>query len=233
MGEILESSTLSNIVGMDRVAILSPFTNFNVVLGLNIAYTLSHLVDREIHLTISHSVPIEVVREILKECWNVLLLHEFKCIDNSYAHIIISSTVDIEKLLQCCMNTAKVFMIAGRIYQLHRLRDMAWRVYRARRVDSFMYSLVDVHRGVPIILEVKGHYVHQVEIPEDAMLIYREVVDRVSEFGSIKASALLRYMVRTLGYDRDFVLNAIRKSIAIGIVRYQSGYLLPVPLDNT
>ncbi|MCS7110696.1 MAG: hypothetical protein N3D82_01885 [Ignisphaera sp.] len=218
---------LTDLISRDRVIVISPFTNFNVILGLNIAYTLMCSNCREISIIISYSVSLSVIREVIKNDKGVLFTREFKCLDNLCACVVVSNSIEAEKLLYCFRKTSKVFVLVNRVHQLHKLRNSAWNTYRVRRVDPNTYSLVSTDGDAPIILGVKGYSIHQTAIPEDALLIYREVTNYVKEFGTIRASDLVRYMVKILGYDRDFVLNAVRKSIAIGIIRYQSGYLIP------
>ncbi|MEM2852241.1 MAG: hypothetical protein QW438_03495 [Ignisphaera sp.] len=219
---------LTNIINQDRAIIISPFINFNIMLGLNIANELSHLSSKNIVIATSYKIPSYLIREIIRDGNNILLIDSFKCLDNVYAHIIILNNIDADELLISCLTTTnKIFVLAEKLHRIHKLGNSAWNVYKVRKINPNTYSILDAHEGNIVVLGVKGCSIYKLEMPEDVVLIYREVVNHVKEFGSIKASELLRYMVKTLGYDREFVLNAIRRSVAMGIIRYQSGYLIP------
>lgn len=218
---------LTNIINQDRAVIISPFINFNIILGLNIANELSHLSSKNIVIATSYKIPSDLIREIVKDSNSILLINSFKCLDNIYAHIIILNNVNADELVGCLTTINKIFVLVEKVHHIHKLGNAAWNIYKVRKINPNTYSILDTHEGNIVVLGVKGCSVYELEMPEDVILIYREVVNCVKEFGSIKASELLRYMVKTLGYDREFVLNAIRRSIAMGIIRYQSGYLIP------
>lgn len=221
---------LTNIIRQDRAVIISPFINFNIMLGLNIANELSHLSSKNIVIATSYKIPSDLIREIIKDGNNILLTDSFKCLDNVYAYIIILNNVDADELvdrLTTINKIFKVFVLVEKVRHIHRLGNATWNIYKVRKVNPNTYSILDIHGSGIVVLGVKGCSIYKLEIPEDVILIYREIVNRVKEFGSIKASELLRYMVKTLGYDREFVLNAIRRSVAMGIIKYQSGYLIP------
>lgn len=224
---------LNNLIDKDRVILISPFKNFNIVLGLNIVNLLLQLTHREIAVVIPYTISSNLVKEVIKNGENVIFFNNFRCLNKFYAYIIIFDRIEDSTLLHCFLDVDKVFIIVERILQIYKLKNTIWRIFRVRRVDPNTYSLLDIHGDIPIILTIKDYSIYQSKIPDDVMLIYREVVNHLKEFGSIKASTLLKYMIKNLGYDRDFILNAIRKSIAIGIIKYQSGYLIPVILINT
>ncbi len=224
---------LNSLINKDRVALISPFKNFNIVLGLNIANLLSLSTHREVAIVTPYNISSNLVKEIIKNDENVIFSNNFRCLDKFYAYIMIFDSIEAHTLLHCFSDVEKVFVLVEKILQIHKLKNNTWHILRVKRVDLNMYSLLDTHRGTPIIVIVKGYSVYQSKIPDDVMLIYRETVNHLKEFGSIKASTLLKYMVKSLGYDRNFILNAIRKSIAIGIIKYQSGYLIPATSINS
>jgi len=217
----------TNLVNKNRAILVSPYINFNILLGLNIINELVGSIAEKGIVICSYKVSPELVKEIIDEYKNVEFLNSFTCLNNSNVYVIILSNIEADNLLRCFVNANKLFAFVERVRLLNKLRNAGWSIYRVKRVDQATYSLLNIYEDEVVLLNIKGNSVYQSQIPEDVMLIYREVVNHVREFGSIKASDLLRYMVKVLGYDKEFVLNGIRRSIAIGILGYQSGYLYP------
>ncbi len=217
----------TNLVNKNRAILVSPYINFNILLGLNIINELVGSIAEKGIVICSYKVSPELVKEIIDEYKNVEFLNSFTCLNNSNVYVIILSNIEADNLLRCFVNANKLFAFVERVRLLNKLRNAGWSIYRVKRVDQATYSLLNIYEDEVILINIKGNSVYQSQIPEDVMLIYREVVNHVREFGSIKASDLLRYMVKVLGYDKEFVLNGIRRSIAIGILGYQSGYLYP------
>jgi len=217
----------TNLVNKNRAILVSPYINFNILLGLNIINELVGSIAEKGIVICSYKVSPELVKEIIDEYKNVEFLNSFTCLNNSNVYVIILSNIEADNLLRCFVNANKLFAFVERVWFLNKLRNAGWSIYRVKRVDQATYSLLNIYEDEVILINIKGNSVYQSQIPEDVMLIYREVVNHVREFGSIKASDLLRYMVKVLGYDKEFVLNGIRRSIAIGILGYQSGYLYP------
>lgn len=222
-----------NLVNGDRVAIASPFPNFNILLALNIVNEFMDSPSRRAVVISLYRIPPELIDRVIGSGKAIMLFNNFECLDNFYVYVAVLDNVNADSLIQCFNGIEKVFVIAEKIWSLYKLRSAEWRIYRVKRVDTNMYSLLEVDGNGFILLRIEGHTINRMQIPEDVMLIYNEVVDHIREFGSIKASDLLKYMVKRLGYDREYVLNAIRRSIAMGIIRYQSGYLTPGMLINS
>uniref|UniRef100_A0A7C5XMA3 Uncharacterized protein n=1 Tax=Ignisphaera aggregans TaxID=334771 RepID=A0A7C5XMA3_9CREN len=211
---------------------VSPYINFNILLGLNIINELVGSIAEKGIVICSYKVSSELVKEIIDEYKDVVFLNSFTCLNNSNVYVIILSNIEADSLLRCFVNADKLFVLVEKVWSLNKLRNAGWSIYRVKRVDQATYSLLNIYEDEVVLLNIKGYAIYQSQIPEDVILIYREVVNHVREFGSIKASDLLRYMVKVLGYDKEFILNAIRRSIAIGILGYQSGYLFPKILIN-
>jgi hypothetical protein len=217
----------TNLINRNRAVLVSPYINFNILLGLNIINALVDSISGKGIVICSYRVSSELVKKIIDEYKNIGFLNSFACLDNPNVYVIILSNIEADNLLRCFVNASKLFVLAERVWSLNKLRNAGWSIYRVKRVDQATYSLLSIYEDEVVLLNIKGYAIYQSQIPEDVMLIYREVLNHVREFGSIRASDLLRYMVKVLGYDKEFVLNAIRRSIAIGILGYQSGYLFP------
>ena len=217
----------SNLIDGNRVAVVSPFFNFNILLALNAVNELvNSSFGRAVVVTLYRIAP-ELIDKIIDAGENVTILNGFKCLDNFPIYAAVLDNINADSLIQCFINVEKVLVIAEKIRSLHRLKSGGWKVYRVKRVNTNTYSLLEVNGNGFILLKVEGYVINRLQIPDDVLLIYNEVVNRIKEFGSIRASDLLKYMVKKLGYDREYILNAIRKSIAMGIIKYQSGYLIP------
>ena len=222
----------TNLINRNRAILVSPYINFNILLGLNIINELVGSIAEKGIVICSYKVSSELVKEIIDEYKDVVFLNSFTCLNNSNVYVIILSNIEADSLLRCFVNADKLFVLVEKVWSLNKLRNSGWSIYRVKRVDQATYSLLNIYEDEVVLLNIKGYAIYQSQIPEDVILIYREVVNHVREFGSIKASDLLRYMVKVLGYDKEFILNAIRRSIAIGILGYQSGYLFPKILIN-
>ncbi len=192
------------------VKILSPYSSLNIALALSLA---RYWLEKGARVAISSSIPLSICSEAVTKLLSKGL--RLEPIDNIDRAIVIysDSVEDIPR-------ARGVILIGSRS---PRLRVDA--SYRARQVEPNTYSLVG-DEGIHL-LKVRNCFVEELEIPEEVKMIYNEVRDIYMEFGAVKAWTVVKMLMKRYGLSREQAIDVVRRAIAVGLLKYESGYLIP------
>lgn len=217
---------LVELVERGRVLIVSPYTNFNVVLALEVVKGLTNA-GRRVCLRLEHGLErAEVtITEGSVGGSNNLLIGE--CREAAELSVMV---VDRGERCNECPERC-LCVVSSPLPSERRLRQRDWLRVRVRAVAPGLYVLVG--RGLLQLVALSGSSLVPLGIPDEVLTVCREVEERASAFGSVRASHLLRYLVKVRGFTRGRALSAIRRAIAVGVVGYAGGLLYPrVPCSH-
>lgn len=98
----------TNLINRNRAILVSPYINFNILLGLNIINELVGSIAEKGIVICSYKVSSELVKEIIDEYKDVVFLNSFTCLNNSNVYVIILSNIEADSLLRCFVNADKL-----------------------------------------------------------------------------------------------------------------------------
>ena len=209
------------IAGFTRCTVVSPYANANTVLALNLALHLGSegfrtqlCVEAPLATSIARGLA-EVVRG------EVLGYISLGCGAGDF-----DAKVYVAEECGAVDWSGRVyaFLLSGRGLSRVRIPDVV--VLRVRRVGANTYS-ISVENSVHLF-KLDGFKVVEVPIPEEALLVYRLVKEAVEMFGSPRASEVVKMLRARHGFARERALEAVRKAVAVGLVKYDGKYLTPL-----
>ncbi len=205
-----------------KCAFVSPYANLGIVLGMNIAGYLASSGLR-VQLAIEFSIPIdiaEVIAELYGSEATERIVIDRDRVEGLDAYVYVS-----ERDGSSIPWRGRVYAAIPKLGRLpQKLREYI-HVYRVRRVDGNTYSFVS--RDGIYLAKVDRYRLIDQELPEEVKALHRELVDLYTELGAIKAFSVVNMLRKRYGYSREQAIQIIRKAIAIGVVKYENGYLIP------
>lgn len=220
----MASLNLSSIIAKGRALFVSPYTNFNLVLGLHIAQQLA-MDGVRVHLFTDFNVGSRLFYSF--ELGNHELLKPVKNLDDDSlagSTLVAIVTVADDRILDLALDRfSNFFVFAHKILAFKHRR--CCNKYRVRKLDASLYSISS--NDYVLLVKVVNGRINEVGPPKEVLQVAEELRSVTEVFGCVKASNFVKYLVRKLGYGRNKCLELLRLTIALGVVRYRNGYLCP------
>jgi len=216
---------LETVAQRTRCAFVSPFANLNIVLGINIAGYLASKGLRVL-LSMDFSVPLDLAG-VIEELYGSEAVERV-----AMAMAGESDVKGLDAYVYVSERDGASIRWRGRVYAMvpklgrlpRNVRETIY-VYRVRRIGGNTYSFLSKD-GIVLVRVERFRLVEQ-GVPEEVLALHRELVELCAEFGAVKAFTVVNMLRKRYGYSREQAIELVRKAIAMGLIKYENGYLMP------
>lgn len=218
---------LKHIIGLGKVIFVSPYTNFNIIVGLRIAQDVATSI-RNVYMVCETDLPSTMLSfldyntakyvRIVKRLNNIDLLQTKPII------IAMLNTIDIDLFNAVINKVHNYYIFIPRFSLPKEKRD--YYTYRVQKIKEELF-LMYKDTNEKYLIKVFGNNLEEVSIPDEVINLCNELKELVATFGSVKASNFVKYCSRKFGYSRDECVELLRQAISLKLIKYVDGYLSP------
>lgn len=212
---------LDVIIKRGRAVIISPYVSLNMALGLYIAHRITESVapvyilsEYNFHPSLLSILPTGSLDKIV-------IANNLSFVISGYVVIAILKSLNIMLFRSIAKSASDFFILTPKFNTSASLSNI--NVYKVRKVCSSTYSIQT--NSLVFLIRIAGNDIVEEPIPQEIERLVEELRSLIKSFGSVKASVFVKYMSKKYGYSREKCLELLRRSILMGIVRYENGYL--------
>jgi hypothetical protein len=217
---------LETVAKLGKVIFLSPYMNFNLTFGLNLARYLVGS-SQFIYIFYEFDIPPSLINMLsLNEAERIRIsknLHSITIDENSTMIIVVNHDIlNLSDLVKIKIKNLFIFLPRSKLsensYGLH--------ICKVHRISTHVYLLE--LRKQKYFIKINGVHVEEITIPKDVDLVIVELNKLINNFSVVKASDFIKYCIVKLSFSREECIDLVRQAISLGIVKYKGGYLIPV-----